>query len=175
MGECPKPDALFVTVSSCGTVAGLLVGLSLAGLSVPVIGIRVVDAWMANTRHVDWLVWGLRRLVRRRLPGGADLAAGPLPSFTLLHDYFGGGYGAPTAQSELAVELAKQDGLRLENTYTGKTFAAIGDWGRRNPGKIAVFWNTYNGVDLSSVVGGLDYHRLPQVFWPFFDTSGLSR
>jgi D-cysteine desulfhydrase len=170
-GLCPRPDVLFVTVSSCGTVAGLLVGLALADLPVPVVGVRVVDGWMANRAHVAWLTAGVRRLLRRRVPGARAGGAAALPPFELCHDYFGGGYGAPTPEAEAAVAAAREDGLRLENAYTGKTFAAVTDWGARpeNRGRMALFWNTYNSVDLSPVAAGLDWHELPRPLWQFFD------
>jgi D-cysteine desulfhydrase len=167
-GQCPKPDVLFVTVSSCGTVAGLLVGLALADCPIPIIGVRVVDAWMANSRHVAWLVAGTKRLLRRRVPG---ILSFRVPSVELCHDYFGDGYGAPTPKAEAAVAAAREDGLRLENTYTGKTFAAVSDWAARpeNRGRTALFWNTYNSVDLSPIVAGLDWRQLPRSLWQFFE------
>ena len=171
-GDCPLPDVLFVTVSSCGTVAGLLVGLALAGLSFPVLGIRVVDDWMANRSHVMRLATGVQRILSRRAPDvlrqAGDLR---LPPFELLHNYFGDGYGAPTPEAEAAVAAAREDGLKLENTYTGKTFAAVTDWATHadNRGQTALFWNTYNSVDLSPTLAGLDWHDLPRRFWSFFE------
>jgi D-cysteine desulfhydrase len=166
--DCAMPDRIFVTVSSCGTAAGLLVGLGLAGMSIPIIGVRVVDGWMANQAHVMGLARGASRLVQRRMSLDSPVT---LPPFTLIHDYFGGGYGAASTQSKAAVAAASRDGLTLENTYTGKTFAAVLDWANtpENRGKRALFWNTYNSVDQSSALEGLDYHALPPNLWTFFE------
>jgi D-cysteine desulfhydrase len=173
-GDCPTPDVLFVTVSSCGTVAGLAVGLALAELSVPIIGVRVVDSWMANRAHINRLVRGVEHLIRNRLPKAIPQPRGlSLPSLELCHDYFGEGYGAPTEKADAAVLSSGNDGLRLENTYTGKTFAAVNDWGMRpeNRGKTALFWNTYNSVDLSGIIAQLDWRDLPKNLWQFFESA----
>ena len=52
-----------------------------------------------------------------------------------------------------------------------ETFAAVNDWATRpeNRGKAALFWNTYNSVDLSAILADLDWRRLPRSLWPFFD------
>ncbi len=73
----------------------------------------------------------------------------------------------------MAVATAKEDGLRLENTYTGKTFGAVNDWGSRpeNHGRTALFWNTYNSVDLSPIVSRLDWRQLPESLWQFFQAD----
>ena len=42
-GEVPQPDDIFVPVGSNGTIAGLEVGLRLAGLPIRVVGVRVSD------------------------------------------------------------------------------------------------------------------------------------
>lgn len=167
-GDCPMPDRLFVTVSSCGTAAGLLVGLGMAGVPIPLFGVRVVDGWMANEAHVMGLARAASRLVQRRMSLGAPIT---LPQFNLIHDYFGGGYGAASEKSKAAVAAASRDGLSLENTYTGKTFAAVLDWAKAvgNRGKRALFWNTYNSVDQSAALEGLDHHALPPNLWPFFE------
>jgi 1-aminocyclopropane-1-carboxylate deaminase/D-cysteine desulfhydrase-like pyridoxal-dependent ACC family enzyme len=53
-GELPPPDVIYVALGSCGTAAGLLVGLrgapSLAGLDAEVVGVRVVDRVVCNAR-----------------------------------------------------------------------------------------------------------------------------
>jgi D-cysteine desulfhydrase len=167
------PDRLFVTVSSCGTAAGLLVGFGLACMPIPMIGVRVVDGWMANQAHVLGLARAASRLAARRLGLSAPVV---LPPFTLVHDYFGGGYGAASEKSKAAVAAASRDGLSLENTYTGKTFAAALDWAAapENQGKRALFWNTYNSVDQSAALEGLDYHALAPNLWPFFEREILA-
>jgi D-cysteine desulfhydrase len=123
---------------------------------------------MANRAHVMGMARASSRLVQRRIKLGAPIT---LPPFTLIHDYFGGGYGTASTQSKAAVAAASRDGLSLENTYTGKTFAAVLDWARtpENRGKRALFWNTYNSVDQSAALDGLDYHTLSPNLWPFFE------
>ena len=51
-GELPRPDVIYVALGSCGTAAGLLVGLagapSLPRLDARVVGVRVVDRVVSN-------------------------------------------------------------------------------------------------------------------------------
>ena len=53
-GELPRPDVIYVALGSCGTAAGLLVGLggapTLPRLEARVVGVRVVDRVVANER-----------------------------------------------------------------------------------------------------------------------------
>ena len=67
----------------------------------------------------------------------------------------------------------QEGGLVLEGTYTGKTFAALLDWAQAlsHRGRRVIFWNTYNSVDLSSVMQQLDWHALPKTVWKCFDGS----
>ena len=58
-------------------------------------------------------------------------------------DYLGTGYGHPTTASTQAVNAAARSGLRLENTYTGKAFAAFLAL-EKNAAHPCLFWNTFN-------------------------------
>jgi D-cysteine desulfhydrase len=57
-GECPHPAAIFVAAGTTGTQAGLMLGLALAGLAIPVYGVRVVAGYLAREA-------GIARLYRR--------------------------------------------------------------------------------------------------------------
>ena len=59
-------------LGSGGTVAGLLVGLALAGLPTPLIGVQVVPRLVASATRVRWLAH------RTRLSGGLAVAVGGL-------------------------------------------------------------------------------------------------
>jgi D-cysteine desulfhydrase len=141
LGLLPEPDLIFVPMASGGTVAGLMIGLALAGASCRVVAVRTVDPIIANQRR-------LRRLVARTLvlidaqrslwqPTMARLAR-------LETRYLGGGYFASSPAAERAVERMVACGLRLETAFTGKTMAATLDALEADPGQRLLFWNTHD-------------------------------
>ena len=56
------------------------------------------------------------------------------------------------------------EGIKLDGTYTGKTFAAL--LNDANSGalreKTVLFWNTLNSRDMGSRAEGSDYRELPE-------------
>lgn len=55
-GECPRPDAVFVPLGTCGTAAGLALGFALAGLDVALHAVRILPPLWARARNVHGLV-----------------------------------------------------------------------------------------------------------------------
>lgn len=142
-GTAP-PHVLVVPLGSGGTVAGLLVGLALAGLSTTVVGVRVVPRVIANRGHV-------LRLARRCATLFGRLAGVPAPTidesrFVIEEEQYGGAYGRETAASLAAVETVRtMGGPALEGTYSAKAFAAALDRARRSPDDRVLFWLTFDG------------------------------
>lgn len=169
-GEAPKPGAVFVAVGSCGTLAGLVLGFRMAGLSMPVVGVRVAPAVAVNRKAVLKLA---RRAQELLAPCGSR-RSGLLPlskeAFLLDSEQYGGGYGHPTeAGREAQNLLVETEGIRLEPTYTAKTLASLLEHSRR--GTFAgplLFWNTFNSVDLSSRLAGVGSADLPRPLRKFF-------
>ena len=152
-GSCPEPDAIYVALGSCGTVAGLAIGLAAAGLTTPIIAARVTDRVVANR----WLLGELidraaLRLQRRdqRFPSVANTAK------SLVHiddSGFGAGYGAQSDETKRAQELARADGFEVDPTYTGKTLAVMlrhAEGERR--GQTLLYLHTLSSADMSSVL-----------------------
>jgi D-cysteine desulfhydrase len=144
--EAPEPDVVFVPLGTCGTAAGLMAGLRIAGLRSRVCAVRVAGAFPANRfllRHfaqdvADWL--------SSMDPSVPDVRLGT-DDFELLPDHLGAGYGMPTEEGEAAVAWAAPR-LVLDSTYTGKTLAACLAYCRERarPGETVLFWNTYNSA-----------------------------
>ena len=137
----PEPRFIFVPVGTCGTIAGLIVGARLAGLRTQIVGIRVADAVVANT-------WAISRMVRRilRLIGAVDAHDINPRRIELWHGDFGEGYAIPTEAGTRAVAImAEHEGITLENTYTGKTFAGMVHYIKEHgcEGEHVLFWHTY--------------------------------
>lgn len=137
----PRPDRtwLFVPSSSCGTLAGLLLGISLLGLEdVQLVGVSAdVSAAELTARTLEIARDGAALLGwQGRL----------LDNLTALDDQVGEGYGLPTPAAREALELfARTEGLVLDPTYTSKAAAGLVAWaraGRFSVGDRVVFLHT---------------------------------
>ena len=142
-GLLPEPRFIFVPVGTCGTIAGLIVGVRLAGLRTQVVGVRVADWIVANS-------WSISRMVRKilRLIGAVDANEINPRRIELWHDDFGKGYAIPTEAGMQAVAMmAEHEGITLENTYTGKAFAGLIHYVKAHgyEDEPILFWHTYGG------------------------------
>src|SRR3569833_3098397 len=54
-GEVPAPDVIYVAFSSMGSVAGLAIGLMLAGLPTRIVAVQVVDDRFASPAKLQSL------------------------------------------------------------------------------------------------------------------------
>lgn len=131
---------LFVSASSCGTLAGLLLGLTLLGRAdVRLFGVSA-DATRQALRSttLELASEGARLL-------GTDVDLGIVP-LELIDDQVGEGYGVPTAASTEALNMfASLEGIVLDPTYTAKAAAGMLQWvGDRGvePSQRVVFLHT---------------------------------
>ena len=148
-GILPEPRFIFVPVGTCGTMAGLEVGVRLAGLRSRVVGIRVADLVVANT-------WTISRMVQRilRLIGAVDADNINPSDIELWHGDFGEGYAIPTEAGTRAVAMmAEHEGITLESTYTGKALSGLIHYvtARHCKGEPILFWHTYGGAQQHTV------------------------
>lgn len=160
----PQPDRIYLALGTVGTVAGLLLGLRLAGLSTQVTAVRVVREDIARPERMLGLLQGAGQLLG--LERAPDVA---LPE--IRHEFFGPGYARFTPEGVAAMEVARRTlGLKLEGTYTGKAFAALLEDCRngRLEGKNVLFWNTYNSVPPPPEAMTEDYRSLPEPFHYYF-------
>jgi D-cysteine desulfhydrase len=170
--EMPEPAALVVAAGSCATMAGLILGLRLAGLSTPVVGVQVVEPVMTNPITILGLIHGAQEIL-----AAADPAI-PRPAIDASHidlrsNYFGSGYGHRTAEGDAALALAReQEGIVLESTYTAKTLACALDEARLKSGPI-LFWNTYAGPVLKAEADAIPDRDLPPEFAALFAERAL--
>jgi D-cysteine desulfhydrase len=167
--EAPLPKTIYVAVGTCGTMAGLVLGLRLAGLDTKVIGVQVAPGPFANPRAVLRLAGKTLGLMQRndRSVPKVELTLDTVPVDSL---HFGAGYGHPTDAARDAIELMSEaERINLDLTYTGKAFGALLDNVKAHPeDEPVLFWNTFNSVDLSSVAESLTFQALPEAFHRFF-------
>lgn len=158
-GEIPKPDKLFVAAGTCGTIAGLIAGLKIAGLSTRVVGIRVVNSFPAYPFIIRYFAQKAINSLRKYDKSIPRLKIRK-SDFDLLTNYLGSGYGAITPEAKEAVKLSASR-ISLETTYTGKTLAACLDYcSKAGDDEKVLFWNTYNS---SAFEQSTDFSKLPEV------------
>lgn len=154
----PVPDVIVAPLGSGGTVAGLLVGLALAGVPTRVIGVRVVPRIIANRAHVMRLARRTRALIARK----AGMPLPPLDGTRLVIDEsaYGGAYGRETERARAAAQaLRDAGGPLLDGTYSAKSFAVALERARRSPDERVLFWLTFDGRWLTR---GNDVPRVPR-------------
>jgi D-cysteine desulfhydrase len=166
----PEPDHIFLANGSMGTAAGLSLGLKIAGLKSNVHAIRVTPRSLCTLEGVINLATKSHDLMTKY--------DNSIPSVKYDHlivndNFYGEIYGKPTKECMEAIHSVKRfEDIQLEPTYTGKAFAALIDFIRKNKKKVAnqtiLFWNTFNSRDFSDIVAGIDYHELPKsLHWVF--------
>ncbi len=167
-GELDEPDELSVAMGTMGSVAGIALGLALAGRRTRVQAIRVTDESVANPVLLDRLLKKTASLLHRMdasIP--EDLAQ--RVNIAYRPEFFGPGYARTTPESDRAVALAyEQLGLTLEHTYTGKAFGALIE---DRPSDVqTMFWNTYNSTPLPvDTIRPADVSGIPEPFLSYFD------
>ena len=140
----PMPRTIVVPLGSGGTVAGLLVGLAVAGAQTAVVGVRVVPSAVGNRWHV-------LRLARQSLSLLGRLAGESLPALdasrlVIEQDAYGGAYGRETAAGRTAAAtLRVSGGPRLDGTYSAKAFGHALARARGAPHGDILFWLTFDG------------------------------
>lgn len=167
--EIPLPQTIFVAVGTCGTMAGLVLGLRLSGLSTRVVGVQVAPATFANPKSTLRLASKALKMMRH-LDRYVPAVRLTLADFPIEKGHYGTGYGYPTQASSAAIRLMREDEeIFLDPTYTGKTFGALLAHAEFETRKASVlFWNTLSSVDLSHVAQDVDFRFLPKPFHRFF-------
>jgi 1-aminocyclopropane-1-carboxylate deaminase/D-cysteine desulfhydrase-like pyridoxal-dependent ACC family enzyme len=131
---------IFVSSSSCGTLAGLMLGFALLErTNVRLVGVSpdiTAQEMIADTRAI---ARGARELLGWREP---------LPPELVIPDdrFVGGGYGIPTdASREAQAVFGRYAGVVLDPVYTAKAGAGFLAWlrdGRIPASDTALFWHT---------------------------------
>jgi D-cysteine desulfhydrase len=154
-GELPEPATIFLPIGSGGSVAGVTLGLRLAGLATRVVGVLATDILPPSPARLARLARATLRTLRR-----ADGTIPPLrfarSDFEVARDQIGPGYGAATPAARDAVATARAAGLALETTYGAKCLAEL--LARAAAGALpsgpVLFWHTFNAVDVKALAPG---------------------
>lgn len=131
---------VFLSSSSCGTLAGLALGFILLGREdVRLVGVSADETAATIAQATRTLAHGAAELLDTRISFPDDLVI-PDDSFV------GEGYGIPTpASREAASFFGKHAGTILDPVYTAKAGAGCLEWirsGKVPVGDTALFWHT---------------------------------
>jgi 1-aminocyclopropane-1-carboxylate deaminase/D-cysteine desulfhydrase-like pyridoxal-dependent ACC family enzyme len=148
-GDTTVPDRIYIANGTMGSVAGLSIGLALAGLPTEIHAIRVADNRFARREVLKRLMLKTTGLLNR-LDSSFPRNTASGDNVIWRGDFFAGGYAASDAATLDAVEFAAENfGLTLDTTYTGKAMAAMQHDLDANDSGSFLFWNTYNSQALS--------------------------
>jgi len=170
-GEIPEPDYIYVASGSMGTAVGLTLGLRAANSKTRVISVRVNSDNFVNAKAMAKLIHKTNSLLSALAPSFPRLKFSEQDT-DIRQDFFGKQYALFTKEGmEAVARMEKNEGIKLDGTYTGKAFAAlIDDAGRQDlRDKVVLFWNTFNSRDFSDVIATIDYHQLPRCFHRYFE------
>jgi len=142
-GVLPEPDLLVLAFGSGGTAAGLAAGLVRSGLRTRVLAVAVAEPIEVFSYKARALAKALTDPSSR-----AEVCA----RIEIERRYLGAGYGRPTHASEQAMREAARSGLRLDDTYTAKAFAAAQDRVALGAERHVLFWNTLSSAELAPLL-----------------------
>lgn len=146
-GRLPSPDAIVVALGSGGTAAGILAGLVHEGLSARLVAVRIVEPVLSGR----WRLLALAMAASR----AASISVQPVRLARQLEvdgRWLGAGYGHPTEAGERALAIAKEQGLKLDPTYTAKTFAAALDLVASGKYRRVLYWHTLSSAPLEPLL-----------------------
>lgn len=169
-GEVEAPDRIYLANGTMGSVAGLAIGLAAAGLETEIHAIRVATNQFARREVLERLMKKTAALLNR-FDSTFPVAAAAGSNVRWRDDFYAGGYAAVDAATEDAVAVAARNfGLTIDTTYTGKAFAAmLHDLNAGDAGSL-MFWNTYNGAPVTaSSTLPRSLAGLPEEFRRYFD------
>jgi len=139
-GAAEAPDVVYCALGTGGTVAGLALGLGLAGVRTEVRAVATVERIFISAGKVRRLIAQTCDWLRAH---GVDARPGQAVPVRVVRNQLGKGYGLATAQSLAAVEVLRSEGVPLEPIYTGKAFAALlADAAAHRVSGRVLFWNT---------------------------------
>ncbi len=168
-GECPKPTVIHVAAGTLGTAGGLAIGLTLAGLDVPIAATRITSRLVTNERALASLVRGAAGILQRA--GIAVPVERALRTVELRHEQIGRGYGKPTEAGAQATAAFAAAGLRLDDTYTAKAAADLLAHGNES---LPLYVHTLSSTEPLHCIQATTAAQLPPAVAAYLAQSGAA-
>jgi D-cysteine desulfhydrase len=171
-GALAKPDYIYLGCGTAGSIAGLSLGLLLAGIETSLQAVQVTPASMHPERLFRELFISANAELNVR-EASIPLLDYSQAGVTIRDDQLGEGYAIPTEAAETAAELLRSKArLPASLTYTGKVLAAVmADAGRGIlTDKHVLFWNTYNSQAYPELPSDDSWKQLPEPFHAVFNS-----
>lgn len=158
-GLLPVPQRIYVAFSSMGTVAGLAIGLALAGLPTRIDAVQVVGVQFAGREQLDRLVQRTQALLRSTDPSAAPSRSAEVDIRT---EFFGERYAVASPQTKAAMQrFERASGAHSDSAYSGKVLACLyADLDAGTLAGPAVYWHTFNAHGRPAGVAPLAPERL---------------
>jgi D-cysteine desulfhydrase len=157
------PVRIYVACGTMGSVAGLVLGLCLAGSDATVVAVPILPMERVTATAIAALCAAASRLMQEQ---DASVPACPDPQSRLEFrgGFLGAGYAQATREGLEAMHLAEDlAGLKTETTYTAKALACLIADARsgRLDGAVPVFWQTLNSQPKPPGLSAVDVAGLP--------------
>lgn len=175
-GLLQEPDVIYIPVGSCGTTAGLLLGLQVAGLKSKLIAVGVEPEEVENEFHDTTRALFIKcNALLKSLDSSFPIIEFPEERLTINKKFTGVQYGLFTPKVVEVIKLINHlEGIRVEGTYSAKPIAAIMDDvanGVIGQDDVVLYWNTYCGIDYSGFTYAVNYKDMPVEFQKYFETD----
>lgn len=165
------PARIYLPCGTMGSVAGLALGLQVAGLPATVVSVKVVPQEQVSAAAVGQLATDTNLALHRLDPAFPPLDA-PAGGVEFRSGFLGAGYAEPTAEGLEAIRLAADlEGFRVDSTYSGKALACLvaDARGGRLGDAIPVFWQTYNSRPYPEELAQADTGHVPAALRHFLE------
>lgn len=172
-GKLPEPDLIYVPAGSFGTIAGLLFGMQLVGLSSKLVAVAVEPEEIENEIYVI-----TKKLFKKInvLLNSFDKTVGqiefPEEKLIINKNFAGQEYGLFTSQAVNAIKIFKDtENIKIEGTYSSRAVAAIVEDAANGLlfDKKVLLWNTFCSIDYSLLTKNISYKDLPVEFHRYFE------
>jgi 1-aminocyclopropane-1-carboxylate deaminase/D-cysteine desulfhydrase-like pyridoxal-dependent ACC family enzyme len=161
-GLLPEPDLIVLALGSGGTAAGLAAGVLQAGLKTRVLAIAVAEPVKVFEHQAHALARALTPHASRAELAPRRGSPSAQARLEVNRGYLGDGYGHATRASEQATREAARVGLMLDETYTGKAFAAALDRIALGNERQILFWHTLSSAQIGPLLTlAPEEHELP--------------
>jgi 1-aminocyclopropane-1-carboxylate deaminase/D-cysteine desulfhydrase-like pyridoxal-dependent ACC family enzyme len=170
-GSIPEPDYVLAAAGSLGTASGLQLGFKLAGMKTRVAAVQVSMPWYITADKFAGMIANINAFMRKTDPSIPEVKPKP-DELIMLNDYLGKCYADFTPGCISILKQAKElEGLFLDPTYTSKTLHGGLDWlkTKGEQDKVVLFMDTFNSVDLTANIEGVDYKTLPGSLHRYFE------